>query len=170
MKSIIAARSSAFSFARRRFSASNLAYASARSDLSRAARSAASAARASSLSVVRRSSSRLARVRDASGMGSSPAGGRAGDAAGSAGSDSDAPPPTTPGWAAPFSRTHVSLLSIFSIRFILASEVGDWDFPGLCLGLLSGRPRSASSLLILLRTVLNDVAISSSRVGSPAGE
>ena len=93
------------------------------------------------------------------------AGRRAGDAAGS---DSDAPPPT--GWAAPFSRTHVSLLSIFSIRFILASEVGDWDFPGLCLGLLSGRPRSASSLLILLRTVLNDVAISTSRVGSPAGQ
>ena len=93
-------------------------------------------------------------------------------------SDSDDAPmphrwPPDPSCSTPFSSTHVSLLSIFSIRFILASDdEGDAGaFPGLSLlGLRSGFAASVFKSRTLLRTVLNEVAISNSNVGSPAGE
>ena len=167
------ALSSAFSVASRLFSDRNRA-SSDDGERPDPVRSLASAATASSRSAMSRSSSRLASILEASGMGASAA--REFDADDGAGvrSDSDdAPmPPSDPSCSTPFSSTHVSLLSIFSIRFILASDdEGDAGaFPGLSLlGLRSGFAASVFKSRTLLRTVLNEVAISSSKVGSPAG-
>ena len=166
------ALSSAFSVASRRFSDRNRA--SSDGERPDPVRSLASAATASSRSAISRSSSRLASILEASGMGASAA--REFDADDGAGvrSDSDdAPmPPSDPSCSTPFSSTHVSLLSIFSIRFIMASDdEGDAGaFPGLSLlGLRSGFAASVFKSRTLLRTVLNEVAISNSNVGSPAG-
>lgn len=166
------ALSSAFSVASRRFSR-----ASSDGERPDPVRSLASAATASSRSAISRSSSRLASILEASGMGASAA--RefdADDGAEVVRSDSDSPAPSPsdgPSCSTPFSSTHVSLLSIFSIRFILASDdEGDAGaFPGLSLlGLRSGFAASVFKSRTLLRTVLNEVAISNSNVGSPAGE
>ena len=169
------ALSSAFSVASRLFSDRNRA--SSDGERPDPVRSLASAATASSRSAMSRSSSRLASILEASGMGASAA--RefdADDGAEVVRSDSDSPAPSPsdgPSCSTPFSSTHVSLLSIFSIRFILASDdEGDAGaFPGLSLlGLRSGFAASVFKSRTLLRTVLNEVAISNSNVGSPAGE
>lgn len=165
------ALSSAFSVASRLFS--DRKRASSDGERPDPVRSLASAATASSRSAMSRSSSRLASILEASGMGASAA--RefdADDGAEVVRSDSDSPAPS-PSCSTPFSSTHVSLLSIFSIRFILASDdEGDAGaFPGLSLlGLRSGFAASVFKSRTLLRTVLNEVAISNSNVGSPAGE
>ena len=173
------ALSSAFSVASRRFSDLHRA-SSSDGERPDPVRSLASAATASSRSAISRSSSRLASILEASGMGASAA--RefdADDGAEVVRSDSDDAPmppsdwPPDPSCSIPFSSTHVSLLSIFSIRFILASDdEGDAGaFPGLSLlGLRSGFAASVFKSRTLLRTVLNEVAISNSNVGSPAGE
>lgn len=164
------ALSSAFSVASRLFS--DRKRASSDGERPDPVRSLASAATASSRSAMSRSSSRLASILEASGMGASAA--RefdADDGAEVVRSDSDSPAPS-PSCSTPFSSTHVSLLSIFSIRFILASDdEGDAGaFPGLSLlGLRSGFAASVFKSRTLLRTVLNEVAISNSNVGSPAG-
>lgn len=169
------ALSSAFSVASRLFS--DRKRASSDGERPDPVRSLASAATASSRSAMSRSSSRLASILEASGMGASAA--RefdADDGAEVVRSDSDSPAPSPsdgpPSCSTPFSSTHVSLLSIFSIRFILASDdEGDAGaFPGLSLlGLRSGFAASVFKSRTLLRTVLNEVAISNSNVGSPAG-
>ena len=166
------ALSSAFSVASRLFS--DRKRASSNGERPDPVRSLASAATASSRSAMSRSSSRLASILEASGMGASAAKEfDADDGAGVRSDSDDAPmPPSDPSCSTPFSSTHVSLLSIFSIRFILASDdEGDAGaFPGLSLlGLRSGFAASVFKSRTLLRTVLNEVAISNSNVGSPAG-
>lgn len=166
------ALSSAFSVASRLFS--DRKRASSDGERPDPVRSLASAATASSRSAISRSSSRLASILEASGMGASAAKEfDADDGAGVRSDSDDAPmPPSDPSCSTPFSSTHVSLLSIFSIRFILASDdEGDAGaFPGLSLlGLRSGFAASVFKSRTLLRTVLNEVAISNSNVGSPAG-